>query len=208
MIDLRWVDVATLTPTFDRRDNPNKMEQQEYELLVRSMGVSGFLQPILVEERGDAQLVIIDGHHRWWAAQEAGISKVSVFVASLGEAADAVGLAMNKLRGQADMTIVSQMMRNILIDTGWVRDELSVTTGYTVDEIASLLDSTRTISDDVLNDGMQGLQDAVPDAKPYTLEVAFATKEELQLVKRKLKKAAGKGNDLGVGLLQLLCLEP
>ena len=40
--------------------------------------------------------------------------------------------------------------------------------------------------------------------KPFVLEVRFERKEDFQLVRRKLKKAAGASNDLGVGLLNVL----
>jgi hypothetical protein len=50
--------------------------------------------------------------------------------------------------------------------------------------------------------------DAAPPAEepggPFELVIPFATKDELQRAKKGLRRAAGKGRELGEGLLTLL----
>lgn len=197
------VKIDSLIPTYDRESNPNKMDPERYTLLVMNIKENGFLQPILVVKSGD-KYRIVDGHHRWWGAQDAGLTEVLVVEADLKNKETAVGLAMNVLRGEQDLTLVSEMMKDMLIENGWEVDFLSITTGYTTDEINSLIATVPALSENILEGGGSAQDESEAPHKPFILEIAFAGKEEFQLVKRKLKKAAGKGNDLSVGLMNVL----
>lgn len=195
-------ELDDLVPTFESKEvNPNKMEPERYELLVAGMKAHGFLQPILVEKVGE-QYLIRDGHHRWWAAREAGLTHVLAVVAELGDKAMGIALAMNRLRGDLDLSATAELIKELVIETDWTTAQMSVNTGFTQGEIESLLERTAA---SVPNLG--DLPSTDPDApveKPFVLEVSFLDKSTYTLVKRKLKKAAGKGNDLSVGLLNVL----
>jgi len=72
---LGLVEIARLE---QRRDNPRAMSEQEYETLKRSMDRFGFKSFIVVEEIEPGRFGVVDGHHRWRAAQEQGRGRVPV----------------------------------------------------------------------------------------------------------------------------------
>lgn len=187
-------------------DNPNQMSPDDFARLVEAIRKFGFLQPVLVRAVGN-DFELVDGVHRVRAAREAGLTEVPCVLAdsvTAGEAR-ALQIGMNKLRGELNLADVAASIAS-LVEEGWTTDELTVT-GYSEEEIAELIKVATTDDEDAL----AGASATAPEEpveqppKPYVLELEFATRAELQRVKRVLRKAAGgKGKPLSDGMLALV----
>jgi len=69
MVKVEKVDINLINPN---EYNPNVMNKEKYETLVRNIKKEGeMLQPILI----NTENTIIDGEHRWRASKEAGLKK-------------------------------------------------------------------------------------------------------------------------------------
>lgn len=207
--------------------NPNEMADAEYAALVAAIRANGFLQPILVcppqgegVGHGAGQVVgqegyyppdahyVIDGQHRLRAARELSLPAVPcVVVRVTREQAQALRVAMNRLRGELDLTAVGRIFQE-LSDAGWTGGQLAQT-GFSVGEVEDLL---RAVSQPVdasplpVDMGTPDYDAGAPSEPPrkrHVLEVEFETAQQLTRARKAL--AAG-GSTLGEGLLRLLVL--
>lgn len=187
----------------DQASNPNKMEPEKFALLVEAMKRDGqSLTAVFINEKNE----MFDGHHRYWAAKEAGLKVLPAVVFPVeGLYGVARGFGLNNLRGTPDLTIASLELQQIATDTDFSFEDISVFTGFTQDELEALLKPSAGEEDPADQFGGD-TPDEEPDhvAKPYVLEIAFADKAQYKLAKRKLRKAAGKGGELAQGLLRVL----
>lgn len=200
------LDQLVLVP---EADNPNKMSDEDFELLVHSIGEVGFLQPILVRASaaGEDLWDVVDGNHRSKAARKAGLKEVSaVEWDGSDEMRVALQLGMNRLRGEVNLGMAAHAL-STLAEAGWSASQMTLT-GFSTDEIGTLLKSMQTDAEDVLagSIGSADTEPAPPEtaAGPFTLELKFASAEDMQRAKRALRRKAGKGRELGEGLLVLL----
>lgn len=192
-------------------DNPNVMPVERYALLKAAIESGDFYQPILVRPTPSCttrRFTIVDGMHRWKAAVELGYASIPAVVAPFTEhEATAVRIAMNRLRGDLDLGVVSRQVADLKM-AGWNIDALTLT-GFGVDEVNDLLRSSMS-SDDLLDDAaatVEGeLEEAEATPRPFVLELTFGTRAELTKAKKGLRKAAGggKGADMAVGLINLI----
>jgi ParB/RepB/Spo0J family partition protein len=188
-------------------DNPNKMTEVEFGHLVKHIEEQGFVAPILVRREGK-KLFIADGHHRARAAKKAGYTEVlAVEWDGTEEQRKLLAIGMNKIRGELDLSEVAKIFADLHAD-GVGMDVLTLT-GYTEDEISDLLSASAAIvddSDDPMADTkpMREEDESPIPERPLVLELTFATSEEMKKAKRGLRRAAGKGRELGEGLLILL----
>jgi ParB-like chromosome segregation protein Spo0J len=200
------VKLADIDPTYaTQEENPNKMEPERFDLLVKAMELHGDVQPVLSARVGD-RYQLIDGHHRVWAALKLGLSAIESTVIENATEAEiaALSIAMNRLRGDLDLRASSDIIKDIIESTGWEIGQVSIATGFTADEITALLGDTAMDAEDMLRDSADmGEAEAKPE-KPYVLELAFADRETFKLVKRRLRKASGETKDLAQGLLHLI----
>lgn len=190
-------------------NNPNHMGEEEFQALVQNIRTVGFLQPILVKEPDEeGNYPIVDGHHRSQAASKAGLSRVLAVVwDGTDEMRQALAIGMNKLRGALNLGEVSKIVAE-LSEAGWGTEELKIT-GYSEAEIDDLLKAAQPKDDD---DVLKGATSNEPDgdseedegSRTFTLELSFKSADDLQKAKRALKRAAGKGGELGDGLLVVL----
>lgn len=207
-VDQIVVDVKDLVHTYTKENNPNQMDASTYSSLVELINAEGFLQPILVTRKGK-KFKIVDGHHRVLAAQEIGIEKIPAVVTKVSDPKAAVlGIGMNNLRGDPDLAAVSRVLLETMEATNWEVSQLSLLSGMPAAEVEAL---TKQLDDDleIIEDAAKSTIEEDKDEeklneKPYVLEISFSDKDTYRLVRRKLRKAAGKGNDLSVGLLSLL----
>lgn len=200
--------------------NPNAMGEDEFARLVESIRSLGFYQPVVVtrsefvpEIDTDKPFVMVDGYHRMRALSALDYDLVPAIVGSsdLGSATTlALRIALNKNRGQIDLTVAAEQIFELQEVYGFTNDEL-VATGFSEKEVDVMMqalnpaemdiDPTQfgsvTISDDN--------EDPGANPKPFVLEVTFATKEQRNAVRRALK-TAGNG-DMGVGLLAISGIE-
>jgi len=173
-------------------DNPNVMGREQYELLVRSIDAYGDLAAIVVSPiPGTSMFVIVDGHHRARAMREVGRTSVRARVVALDERQQAaLRVGLNRLRGEVDLGRAAGIAQE-LAEAGWA--------------VGDLLDAGRDV--DV---GDVGAPIEVPDMDEpddpgpvFLLELTFRTRGELADAKKALRRAAGRGADLGQGLLRL-----
>ena len=199
------VSIKKLVPRYTRESDPNKMTDEEFTALCQLMKEVGCVQSLTVApDLGDGNHEIIDGHHRFWAAQQVGLKTLPVEVATVDdERAKALGLGLNKIRGNPDLQIATEILRELDGDLG--REEMALLTGYAPDEINDLL-ATTTAADmgdaDQTGDLEDGAADALP--APFVLEISFRDKATYQKARRLLRKAAGETKDLAIGLLNAL----
>lgn len=191
--------------------NPNQMSPADYQSLLATVRSQGFLQPPLlrrIEPRspGAPNWEFIDGVHRGRALRDCGVTSVlSVCTNATEEQAKLLQVSMNKLRGELNLTMVAETVRELV--EGGVTDETLRLIGYSEDDLRTMMEATSTTTDeDILEESTGSFLDEAPEEeakpKPYLLELTFKTAAELRKVKRVLKKA-GSG-DHAAGLLSLI----
>lgn len=208
------IPLSRIRPRYQTpEDNPNKMEPERFDGLVALMREKGCLQPILVRLDGfdgsDPLYEITDGHHRFAAAQLLDWPGIQCFIIRDGEEVSAaLSLAMNRLRGDLDLSRAADIVRGIKIETGWTDEQAALLTGFTPPEIAELVRDAQPIAEDLLEQAAGAIASgSEPDAssdKPFVLEIRFTDKASYQLARRKLRKAGGPEKDLAAGLLAVL----
>ena len=194
-IKLRWPD---------RADNPNKMDDEKFNMLVEAMRSEGFLQPVLI----NADNLLFDGHHRYYAAQIVGGGS-DIEIPCVEKSMDnlrgtALGIGMNRLRGELSLADTSTVLQEIARDSGYDYAELSKLSGFTPDELETLLQPIDL--SDVMDDAASTTAADAADApsKPFALELLLSDKASMVAARKALKKAAGAGGDLATGLLHLI----
>ncbi len=207
-IEAKTVKLNKITPKYGSRDeNPNKMEDERYELLVEAIREEGFLQPILALKKR-RKVEIVDGHHRFWAAQEVDLPEIPVILISgiSDDRALALGFGMNMKRGETDLSMAALLLQSI--QNEFSSEELSVLSGFTQGELETLLEvGEQPTEEDLLADAADA---EIPDeeekpGKLFVLEISFDEKNAYKIARKRLKKA-GSG-DMGRGLLALLGVE-
>lgn len=208
-LDAKVISLKDLVPTYTRETNPNRMSEAEFNALTSLIKAEGFMQSILVSpmpgKRGKYR--ILDGHHRYWACQQAQKTEILAVVkpasAALGAA---LGLGLNRIRGELDLGVSGLVMQQVMEDSDWTTDQMALLTGFSQSEIDALTTQAHNDADEMLEDVSTGLPEDEPEAsaKPYVLEIEFSEKDLYQLARRKLRKAAGASKDLAKGLLAVL----
>ncbi|MBO4234074.1 ParB N-terminal domain-containing protein [Riemerella anatipestifer] len=135
--EIKFVDINLLNPN---DYNPNKVLEQNLELLTQSILTNGFCFPIVVRPN----MTIIDGFHRWTVARREPLitllgGKVPiVIVAHDDESKNVYGtITFNRARG----THLLEPMENIvkdLLEKGKSIKEISKETGMSEEEIFRL----------------------------------------------------------------------
>jgi len=187
------------------KNNPNRMEAEKYGLLVKAIERFGFLSPILIRQHSEAETPyeyqVIDGHHRLRAAQDLKLDQIpAVLVKSDDDEMNALQIGMNRLRGELDLSMTSQIMLE-LKSANWSMEDLSHL-GFTTDELDVMLSTEVDLEE--FPESIEAPTDGVTSDKPFLLELEFESREDFKEAKRKLKKAAGKTGTLSDGLLRVL----
>lgn len=187
--------------------NANHMTDEQEASLEKAIAEVGFLQPLLVVKLGPNRYRIIDGHHRAACAGRLGYAELpSVVVETEADAEAILAIGMNRLRGELNLGEVAKVFVE-LDSLGWTLPELELT-GFSTDEIEDFLKAARVTSEEeVMAGGSLGSTEDAPLEEadgPFELTLGFASKAELQQARKGLRRAAGKGRELGEGLLSLL----
>lgn len=216
------------TMLMDAPDNPNRMSEGEYRALKRFMEQEGFLGTVLVKPLemklengkklpgpaaailgGNVYYRIIDGHHRVRAARELKMTEIPCVVVERDDQREVLmRIAMNKLRGELDLTGVGRAF-NELSAGGLDLTSLEIT-GYSGSEINDLLAAVTQDVDEALPSDMKlpAEDDYDPDVgsdkNVFELKLLFASKDDLKKARAGLRRAAGKTKDMALGLLRLL----
>ena len=121
-LQVEYLALSALTPN---EYNPNRQSAHEFELLCRSIQEDGFTQPVLAMMDGK----IIDGEHRWRAAQALGIDPIPVVRVDMSEAQRRVStLRHNLARGSHDIDLVAGILKDLesLGAIEWAQDALMI----------------------------------------------------------------------------------
>lgn len=183
--------------------NPNSMEPAQYEMLVNAIQKLGFVQPITVRQYGN-EYVLIDGHHRFRAAKDAGLPEIPALVADhLSDPQSAAAmLSLNRLRGDTDLGKAAQVLRE-LNELGF--DDMSLT-GFAGGDVEALLRGTNSVTS--FDDLGPGNPSSAPEVegenaqsqKRYSLRLVLDRPEDRDAIKA---LALRHGSTLESGLLAL-----
>lgn len=98
--------------------NPNQQSLDSFELLVKSIEEDGFTLPVVVnsgETNSALRNMIIDGEHRWRAAQVLEMIEVPVVFKDMDEAEmRASTIRHNKARGHHDPLLEAQVLKELV----------------------------------------------------------------------------------------------
>jgi hypothetical protein len=186
---MKIIDVDPRTLVRLPTANPNVMEPHVFEALCKGIQTDGFLQPILVVEEGD-DVVLIDGEHRSQAAVAVGLGSVPAVVAPDRSRAEVLRIALNRMRGELDLSEVTRQMQ-LLLDTGFTEDDLALT-GFAGWEIDAML---QTLGDDDELEGVDTTPIAPPKPKTYAITLRFDTESARARIREALEDL-GEGNML------------
>ena len=156
---LQWVD-RTMLHANDY--NPNKVSEENLQLLVQSILTNGWTLPIVVRP----DYTIIDGFHRWTVSgREPLLSKLGgkvpvVIVNHDNEADDIFGtITHNRARGTHLLEPMKAIVRR-LMDEGKTVPEISKQLGMKPEEIFRLSDFSRDEFLAMMTDGIKGYSKA------------------------------------------------
>lgn len=125
--------------------NPNRQSDNDFDLLLRSISEDGFTQPIVAVRTEDPELAktypytIVDGEHRWRAANHLGYTEVPLAVVPMSlEQARIATLRHNRARGSEDIELATEVLRDLekLGALDWAQDSLQLSD----DELERLLE--------------------------------------------------------------------
>lgn len=121
-MEVEIVPIASLTPN---EWNPNRQDQHEFGLLVKSIQEDGFTQPVLISEDS----IIVDGEHRWRAMLSLGYDSIPVVRAPMtAEQMRIATIRHNKARGSHDIEHEAALLQS-LVSAGfgdWVKESLQL----------------------------------------------------------------------------------
>ena len=156
---LRWVDRRMLHAN---DYNPNKVSEDNLQLLIQSILTNGWTLPIVVRP----DYTIIDGFHRWTVSgREPLLSKLGgkvpvVIVNHDSEADDIFGtITHNRARGTHLLEPMKAIVKR-LIDEGKSVPEISKQLGMKPEEIFRLSDFSRDEFLAMMTDGVKGYSKA------------------------------------------------
>lgn len=129
--------------------NPNRMPEDTYKKTLNSLQKFDLSSPLIVRAIPEGY-ELIDGEHRFRAAQELGMTEVSVW--NLGEVSDSVAkqltIMFNELKGRPDIDSLSNLIYEL--DQALGREEIVINLPYSEQQISDLL-ATREFSWDTFN---------------------------------------------------------
>ncbi len=129
--------------------NPRKDLQPgdpEYEKLKRSMQEFGYVEPIVWNKRTGN---IVGGHQRYKVLLEMGLQEVDCVVVDLDETKEkALNIALNKISGEWDMSLLSDLLSDLM------EDDFNIEiTGFDFEEIEEMTKKNSiTDIDELLNE--------------------------------------------------------
>lgn len=118
-LQIKMVDVGRIKAN---DYNPNAMDRRTYDALLASIKGRGFKSAIYVlPANGDGVHVLVDGEHRWRAAQQAGLAQVpAIIVPATPDEAMMDTIRMNELRGKAIPVklalVIAELSKRVPVD--------------------------------------------------------------------------------------------
>lgn len=130
--------------------NPNRQSEHEFELLCKSIREDGFTQPIVcvVDKEKKAKYLVVDGEHRWRAADAIGMKRIPICVTNMtAEQARIATLRHNRARGSEDVHLAAMVIRSLDEDgaTDYAMDSLMMDDVEFANMVRSVPDSEASI---------------------------------------------------------------
>lgn len=153
-LDIVYVPIDAIKPN---EYNPNRQSDHEFELLCRSMREDGFTQPVIVHKETNE---IVDGEHRWRAAQALGLKELPIVYVDMTAAQMKVAtLRHNRARGSEDIDRAADVLRQLedLGALGHAQDSLMLDD---VETSRILADFTNTESAEGINAELDAIVEA------------------------------------------------
>jgi len=119
-LNVEYINLDSLKPN---DYNPNRQSDHDFELLLRSMEEDGFTQPVVVNQ----DLVIVDGEHRWRAANTLGIKQIPIVKVNMSKEQMRIStIRHNRARGSHDVQLEAEVLRDLqkLGAIDWAKDSL------------------------------------------------------------------------------------
>lgn len=138
--DINIPDIVNIDITKIKLDekNPNKMTASQLEVLKRNIEKYGFLVPVILNK----DYIVIDGEHRYKAAEELGMKEIKAIVLDVNDVDKSViRQVMNKLKGSHDYKLDQDEIKLILDSLG--KDDLINMTGIPESQIDFLLEGVK-----------------------------------------------------------------
>ena len=125
-LSIEYVPIGDLHPN---DWNPNRQSDHDFELLIRSMEEDGFTQPIVAVKHKEGGYKIVDGEHRWRAANTLGYEDIPITIVPMSEEQARIAtLRHNRARGSEDVDLTAKLLRDLekvgAID--WAQDSLMI----------------------------------------------------------------------------------
>lgn len=179
--DYKIVPVAQLK---EAQQNANELEPEDFNKLVGVIKKHGFFQPICVRPLEGGMYEVVDGHHRLKAGKKLGMKAIPCVV---GDDIDkvkamALSLAMNRIKGETNLTVASDMLKQ-LAAVGMQMPDL-VGLGFEEDALKALLAIEVQALPDEDDDGIEPQQ--VQSSKKYQLKLLFDREEDRDSVREML----------------------
>ena len=160
LASLQWVERDKLTAN---DYNPNKVSEDNLELLMQSILTNGWTLPIVVRK----DYTIIDGFHRWTVAGREPLKsklggKVPVVIVDHEDESDDVygTITHNRARGTHLLEPMKAIVKK-LMDEGKSVQEIGKQLGMRPEEIFRLSGFTRDEFLDLMTEGVNGYSNAV-----------------------------------------------
>lgn len=157
---LQWVDRGLLKPN---GYNPNKVSEDNLQLLVQSILTNGWTLPIVCRP----DYTIIDGFHRWTVSGREPLlttlgGKVPVVIVAHDDESDDVygTITHNRARGTHLLEPMKAIVKKLL-DQGKTVQEIGKQLGMKPEEVFRLSDFTREEFLSMMTDGVKGYSKAV-----------------------------------------------
>jgi hypothetical protein len=168
---IKRVPIGTLHPN---PWNPNRMDERTYQAERESIRLYGFIDPCTVRPHPtlDGEWEIIDGEHRWKAAQDEGRTDIDIIPLALDDAeARKLTVIFNETRGEADVALLGKLLSEL--QESMDDDALGLALPYTTAELEHLLEIGKHGWDD-FGDGSGLDQLPLPDVRnPNALAVVL-----------------------------------
>lgn len=126
-MEIIYVDPKLLRPA---EYNPRQMTKPQHDALLQSLNTFGFVEPLIVNNFGGREQIVVGGHQRLAIALEMGLDRVPVVYVTLDEQQEReLNLRLNKNNGEWDRDLLAH----------FDMEELQIA-GFTELETAKLLD--------------------------------------------------------------------
>jgi len=181
--------------------NVNAFDPENYPKLVESIRTAGIMEPIKImcDPRREGEYLIIDGYHRWKAANDLGLQEVPCEIWAISqEEAKVRGLQLNYLRGQPIPVRLANLVHDL--NRTYAVDDLAKMLPWSESQLRDSLELLKLPADLLDKLEAQAAQEAAEAPVPVT--VVLLGKEHdsfeaaMQQAKRRLGKSARRGECL------------